>query len=310
MDTYRPGESRRAYPRESDSYRPRRYDAPPPPRPRSNFDSNGMYHFQGSRDWNPSRNSNPRPRPAYQGTRPPPPGLRDDRHRRLPPPPVYTAANRPLFKIKHEAAIAFSDANSSSEAKFRNLDELTDSEEEEMTLSEDDLQDSHLSKRVRLTGVESGVARASKWSNPDPYTSLPAGGDVTAKRTDVVKLIRKARIDTDRSLQQTKRSDDFISFDAETHNSSEKAPLSSIPYPTESPPISPPPPPSLPPAPRADSLGKRKRGFEVEDQGAPSSLDPQGYADENVKGKWAATAEISSTPWLHAHPTTDIAGVA
>jgi non-canonical poly(A) RNA polymerase PAPD5/7 len=50
----------------------------------------------------------------------------------------------------------------------------------------------------------------SKWSNPDPYTVLPAG-DV-AKKRDVVKLIRKAKVAVAPIPNGLEANEDFISF--------------------------------------------------------------------------------------------------
>ena len=269
-----------------------------------------MYHFQGSRDKEPPRPVTHPSRPGYQSTRPPT-GPRQDYRRRPPPPIVRTAADRPLFRgLRHDGDVVSAIVRPSSRPnfKFRNLDDLTDSEEEEMAQSDDEEKPCHANKRMRLDRADSSIApAASKWSNPDPYTSLPPVGDVTAKRTDVVKLIRKARVETNRSLPKSKRPNDFISFDAEEHDSSEESALSSNPSPS--------PPTPLPPvAPRANTAsmvtGKRKRGPEIGDEGQHPRAGEQLYVDERVPDKWTTTLEVDSTPWLQSHPCTDSAGVA
>ncbi|KAJ9606943.1 hypothetical protein H2200_008954 [Cladophialophora chaetospira] len=322
MDSYRPGESYRPPTRESqlhrhetDTYRPRQRESPPPPWPPARR-NNDMYHFQGSRGRSPPREVSYRPRPAYQNTRPPPTGPRQDYRRRPPVPGVRTAANRPLFNFRPDEATNSSAAGLGGDAKFkfRNLDELTDSEEEEMLQSEDEKDDYHVNKRIRLSRTESGLAPTlPKWSNPDPYTSLPPVGDVIAKRTDVVKLIRKARVDTDPSLQKGKQPDDFISFnDASDHESLD---MSAVP---PRPSISPSPSPPRPPPPSSIALriepanmvtGKRKRGPDIGDEGRRSRKDKQGYADNRVKVEWMAPYGTSPTPWLRSHPSSNSAGV-
>ncbi|KIW66589.1 hypothetical protein, variant [Phialophora macrospora] len=311
MDSYRPSASRRPPARDSDSYRPRDYDPPPPRWPTANADNNAMYHFQGSRDQEPRREFAHRHRPGYQSTRPRP---GRDGYRRPPRPAMRTAANRPLFKLRHDEATDSSVASLNSEAKskFRNLDELTDSEEEDMAQSEEEEEDEgrHVNKRARLDQGDSGIAPApSKWSNPDPYTSLPPAGDVAAKRTDVVKLIRKARIDTNLDLPKTKQPADFISFDADEHISSDDSAISSIQ------PTSPSPQPTyVPPAPQtaASSMvtGKRKRGPDNGDEGRYLRSHNQAYADQRVEEKWIATYGINAKPWLRSHSPSDIPGVA
>ena len=54
-----------------------------------------------------------------------------------------------------------------------------------------------------------------KWSNPDPYTVLPPIDESQRKRKDVVKIIRKARIVSEKEVaaqSQVVTNDDFISF--------------------------------------------------------------------------------------------------
>lgn len=59
------------------------------------------------------------------------------------------------------------------------------------------------------------VRAISKWSNPDPYTVLPPIDDAQRKKRDVVKIIRKARVSTEKAVipqSQAAANDDFISF--------------------------------------------------------------------------------------------------
>ncbi|ETI27516.1 hypothetical protein G647_09707 [Cladophialophora carrionii CBS 160.54] len=313
MDSYRPGGTRRPPVRDSDSYRPRDYDPPAPPWPSTNYSKDAMYHFQGSRDREPPREFVRRPRPGYQSARPHPTGSRRDNWRRPPPPTIRTAANRPLFKLRHDEAADSSAAslNLESKSKFRNLDELTDSEEEDMAQSEDEDEERHMNKRARLHQGDSGIVPASsKWSNPDPYTSLPPAGDVAAKRTDVVKLIRKARIDTDPRHPKAKQADDFISFDADEHDSSEDSALPSLQH------ASPSPQPtyvSIARQPSASSMvtGKRKRGRDLDDEEERYlRSDHPIYADRRVEDKWTAAYGVNATPWLRPPTPSNTAGVA
>ncbi|KAL9042202.1 MAG: hypothetical protein Q9214_003855, partial [Letrouitia sp. 1 TL-2023] len=64
-----------------------------------------------------------------------------------------------------------------------------------------------------------GASSAPRWSNPDPYTSLPPVDEAQRKRKDVVKMIRKARIVTGKdSLTESSvvANDDFVSFGFES----------------------------------------------------------------------------------------------
>lgn len=115
--------------------------------------------------------------------------------------------------------------------KFASLDALSDSEEAEMDLSDDEESDSEARPRKkRVVSLDGNVDSAQpilaaipapappppKWSNPDPYTALPPPDESQHKRVDVVKLIRKARL----AAAQPKANDavvdnlDFISLGA------------------------------------------------------------------------------------------------
>jgi non-canonical poly(A) RNA polymerase PAPD5/7 len=259
-------------------------------------------------------------------------------HRRPAPPPPRTAANRALFRFRHDNAADTTNfaGDPASAPKFRDLNELTDSEEEDMdqTADEDDDNhsdsDRHAAKRVRLEGRPPDAPSIPKWSNPDPYTSLPAGSTAQgpAKRTDVVKLIRKARVDSPR-MQNAKSSNDFISFDDVPDSASKQsevevissstahaAPLSSSAFMVQRLPTTPPSSmgsmsflPARPP--QADTsrpkgahpaTRKRKRVFELGDGN-------NFYSDDLVTTTWYARSGTDSAPWLHEHPSTDLPGV-
>lgn len=91
--------------------------------------------------------------------------------------------------------------------KYKDFDELSDSDEADMEGSEDDNLDSRPSKRQ---AQEEGDR--PKWSNPDPYTALPPVDETLRKKKDMVKLIRKARVTGDGSAKADTAQSDFISF--------------------------------------------------------------------------------------------------
>lgn len=132
--------------------------------------------------------------------------------------------------------------------RFLSANDMSDSEEEQMEESESDKDESGgvslnkpgtgiafdgatgdsiepRTKRRALglsnSGLE-GEANIPRWSNPDPYTSLPPTDDLR-KRKDVVKIIRKARIVVEKQVvpqNQVAANDDFISFGFEDESSS------------------------------------------------------------------------------------------
>ena len=108
-----------------------------------------------------------------------------------------------------------------SEAKFRNLNELSDDEEQEMDMSSrssaQPLEDSGPPKK-RVKTAEN----VPKWSNPDPYTALPPPDEQSGKQKDVVALIRKARIEsTTAKPAASTEAENFISFDTTDDEGSE-----------------------------------------------------------------------------------------
>lgn len=151
---------------------------------------------------------------------------------------LFATAARPLLRLKEgdtiEQNLGISDDPNTAK-RFLHIDDMTDSEEEQMVESDSDLDTSNVPvenftepaiaqssleptpKRRALGVINNGRKEASqvpKWSNPDPYTALPPV-DELRKRKDVVKLIRKARIAIDkdaRAVDQAGINEDFISF--------------------------------------------------------------------------------------------------
>lgn len=153
-------------------------------------------------------------------------------------------------------------------AKFRDVDQLSDDDELDMDISSSSETEGPSKKRARTTndddndGDASGDA-APKWSNPDPYTALPCPDESTRKKKDMVKLIRKARLeDQTGKLAASTEAEDFISFDftededEEASDEEEEEQKDAPPPPPRGPPPTieqpPPPPPNAPSGPRAD----------------------------------------------------------
>ncbi|KAJ6094430.1 PAP/25A-associated [Penicillium canescens] len=107
--------------------------------------------------------------------------------------------------------------------KFASLSALTDSAEAKMDTSNDD-SDTERPRKKRAMGLDGpqgttpislSCPPAPRWSDLDPYTALPPPSEPTNKMVDVVKLIRKARLDDAAKADETdefREKLDFISL--------------------------------------------------------------------------------------------------
>lgn len=305
MDSYRPSTDRRRAVPSRDSYRPRRYDVRDgeqswPPR-----DTNDdMFYFTAGqgRDRNFRDEPANRSRTRYQRQN----DRSRDRARRMHRAPFsFKISERPLLRMEQDSAEDPSLLQNGAGVKFRAIDELTDSEEEEMAQSEDEEQGR--AKRMRTQCVDAELAPAPRWSNPDPYTSLPPvqPGD-PVKRTDVLRLIRKARLDADSSTKLTAEADDYISFDmdgGESEASLDMGNILTLPQSTTD-------------APKRSvtsgnsvALGKRKRGDEAGDKAQQKPVQPSLYSDKWVIPKWIAPADENAAPWFTMHDRSVLPGL-
>lgn len=149
-------------------------------------------------------------------------------------------ADRPLLRHHDAGASSEQLLGMTSVQKFMATDDVSDSEEEQMDESNSDVDQSDPDKTDNATlpttadidsSVETSLEPAAKrravgsnapdgniapkWSNPDPYTVLPPVDEAQRKKKDVVKLIRKARMDAEANTNdqsQVAANDDFISF--------------------------------------------------------------------------------------------------
>lgn len=134
-------------------------------------------------------------------------------------------------------------------AKFRDLDQLSDDDEQEMEISSHSSQagsEGPSKKRARTTETAAAGDAAPKWSNPDPYTALPCPDDTLQKKRDVVKLIRKARVADLAKSDAPADTQDYISFDLTSDEEDDIQVVEAPPPPPPSHLLPPPPPP--PPA--------------------------------------------------------------
>ncbi|CAM1502490.1 Fc.00g044740.m01.CDS01 [Cosmosporella sp. VM-42] len=166
-------------------------------------------------------------------------------------------------------------------AKFRAVDDLSDDDELDMDISsssEKSDTEGPSKKRARTTDATDSGDAAPKWSNPDPYTALPCPDESQRKKKDMVKLIRKARLEEEAKAAAPPEAEDFISFDlTEEEESADEAPPPPPP-PTELPPRPPPPPPSAPSGPRADT---GKQGAALRDQPSVTKNQPLTQPDRS-----------------------------
>ncbi|KAK7744223.1 hypothetical protein SLS53_003744 [Cytospora paraplurivora] len=108
----------------------------------------------------------------------------------------FVAADRAILHTTDNHKPSEDFAEIASGVTYRSIDQLSDSDEAEMEMSDsEDESRQPTSKRARTTTnqLDDGDD-APKWSNPDPYTALPPVDDTDKKRKDVVQLIRKARM--------------------------------------------------------------------------------------------------------------------
>ncbi|KIW19881.1 hypothetical protein PV08_00456 [Exophiala spinifera] len=315
MDSYRPrgGGDGDYRPRpgpdygNGDSYRPGWRDDSFRPPPRDANESNGMYYFRGSRDEDFRRREPYRSRQREPFRRNAPHRGDHFRHPKV--------AERPLLRLAHrQEDSSLIDPN--ADFKFRNVEDLTDSEEEAMAVSDNE-EPARSTKRARLED-DDAIAESSKarWSNPDPYTALPPPSEAAAKRTDVLRLIRKARIDANLRSESASEQADFISFDMDDTETSVPESLPTLPVmgAASSQPVAPVQPSAVPvqaPGVVDDGvLGKRKRGDDIGKHTGKSQMPASYYGDRFVRKEWYKSASTSSTPWLSTESSSDLAGVA
>ncbi|KAL9624361.1 MAG: hypothetical protein Q9160_001323 [Pyrenula sp. 1 TL-2023] len=220
-----------------------------------------------------------------------------------PPPPEFTfrppkkgTSERPLLQnrlirgpdftlgtVNHEGAVA----------KFQNIDDMSDSDDQEMDVSEDD-------DGNPIAHIQDPLP---KWSSAEIYTSLPPPTESRKKR-DVVKLIRKARLEhkfIDDLQTGVETNDDFISFgiDSADQEMFDLAPA------------------DAPKGPRDDGLSpknnrKRKRDVYLEQQmTAPAVMRRGKVAHKNgaILPEWQPRASENPTPWFTKHNTDSANGI-
>lgn len=115
-------------------------------------------------------------------------------------------------------------ADSENGVVYRAFDQLSDSDEAEMDMSDSETESAEpTTKRARTTNQAASGDSVPQWSNPDPYTALPPTEDSDKKKKDMVQLIRKARVQPAQGPRNSLPADDedFIRCDSESEGDDE-----------------------------------------------------------------------------------------
>lgn len=224
-------------------------------------------------------------------------------------------SERPLLRSKRETTPeplvpATQTGEQKPAMRFAPVSDLSDSEEEDMDVSDDDA--SHPRKKRALENGDTAPAPpppAPKWSNPDPYTVLPPPDESQARKIDVVKMIRKSRAAGSAPDPQATKADtavttneDFISLgdmpgdDDEDDDEEDEVGNPSAPD-------------NAPRGPRGgeSAFGNRKRTHEDELKGySKKTGKPMSryYPDASILDEWRVLQSQSGTPWLTLMPPT------
>lgn len=211
-------------------------------------------------------------------------------------------SDRPLLSSKRESTPERLEGETKPGLKFAELSTLSDSEEAEMDMSDDsDGERPRKRRALALDGPQETAPAppAPKWSNPDPYTALPPPAETTNKRVDVVKLIRKARLDTAAKTDETdavKQNSDFISLGMSFEP---EIPQSNAPE-------------NAPKGPKAQevldpAITSRKRTREDEMKGYSRKTGKPASRfnyDGSVIDQWKPLSQETGTPWFEGTPVS------
>ncbi|KAJ6184323.1 hypothetical protein N7519_005624 [Penicillium mononematosum] len=212
-------------------------------------------------------------------------------------------SDRPLLSSKRESPPQRLDSETKPEFKFAPLSALSDSEEAEMDMSdESDAERPRKRRALALDGPQETAPApppVPKWSNPDPYTALPPPAETTNKRVDVVKLIRKARLEVAPKTDETdavKQNSDFISLGMgfETEVSESNAPENAPKGPKAQEALDP-----------AIASRKRTRDDELKGYSRKTGKPASRFNyDGSVIDQWRPLSPETGTPWFEGTPVS------
>lgn len=137
----------------------------------------------------------------------------------------FIAADRAILHTTDNNKPTEDFADSENGVTYRAFDQLSDSDEADMDISDDENDSTQPNaKRARTVADSKSADEAPKWSNPDPYTALPPEQDPDKKKKDVVQLIRKARVETAKSTRTSLLADDedFIRCDSGSEDNADE----------------------------------------------------------------------------------------
>ena len=105
-------------------------------------------------------------------------------------------------------------------SRFKDVNDLFISDDEDGSESAMDLETPDgdaepAAKRTKVTEETAPEPEKPKWSNPDPYYLIPPLDESRAKRKDVVQLLRKAKVEAEKTApaaNAVSRNADFIGF--------------------------------------------------------------------------------------------------
>ena len=155
----------------------------------------------------------------------------------------FMASDRAILRSEREATPEQLLGMNEGTSKFKALEEVSESEHgsdsddsDVDTPATDGVDDTNglPAKRRRITTEDKVDAPVvPKWSNPDPYTSLPPPDELKGKGLDVLKFIRKAKVaaaNESKAANPVAANDDFISlnfddFDEESSDDEDVSPI-------------------------------------------------------------------------------------
>lgn len=208
--------------------------------------------------------------------------------------PRQRISNRPLLTERRPLSPDPIFRSGAARDKFRQVDDLTDSQEEENEV--DDLQPGQDSEERPSKRLRSGPS----WCNPDPYTALPPVPATPKKNKDVVKLIRRSRVVTlpAQSINAiAPNGEDFISLDMGDDVEDRGEPPANA--------------PAGPKAHLSDHLAEptKRKHDALEDI---TKLPPKArkgarlHQQGRILNEWNVSDSGSSTPWYQSPTSSDV----
>ncbi|PSR81548.1 hypothetical protein BD289DRAFT_372501 [Coniella lustricola] len=139
----------------------------------------------------------------------------------------FRPAERAILQGNNSALPAEDFADTENGVTYRDIDQLSDSDEAAMDTSDSENESGEpASKRARTVARNKTEDNTPKWSNPDPYDALPPIEESEKKRKDMVQLIRKARVEPTTNgraaLAAPTEDEDFIRCDSDSDDAATK----------------------------------------------------------------------------------------